>query len=227
LKNLKSKKMELIKITEQNGKKVISARELHVFLESKKQFADWIKHRIKKYGFVENQDFQTLSLNGESGGKTIEYAITIDTAKEIAMVEGNAKGKQARQYFIECEKHAKSNTPSTLSPAEALLQSVQMIVEQERRVNLIETRQIQLEDKVLQIEAKVKTQPDDYFAIAGYASIVKRPINVTDAATIGKKATAICNRLGYVMGAVPDPRFGKVKTYPKQVLSTVFEEYFK
>lgn len=97
---------ELIKITENNGKKAVSARELHAFLESKKQFADWIKHRISKYGLIENIDYQTLSLNGENGRPAIEYALTIDAAKELSMVEGNHKRKQARQYFIECEKQA-------------------------------------------------------------------------------------------------------------------------
>jgi len=216
--------MELIKITDQNGKQVISARELHEFLESKKQFANWIKHRIQKYGLIEGQDYITFN-QMVNRSKTTEYALTLDSAKELAMVEGNDKGKQARQYFIECER--KVNQSISLSPAEALLQSVQMIVEQERRVKMIESRQIQLEDKVMQIEAKAKTQPDDYYAIAGYASIIKRPINLTDAATIGKKATVICNSMGYVTGTVPDPRFGRVKTYPKQVLSNVFEEYFK
>lgn len=45
---------ELIKITEQNGKKAVSARELHQFLGSKQQFQDWIKNRIEKYQFIEN-----------------------------------------------------------------------------------------------------------------------------------------------------------------------------
>jgi hypothetical protein len=53
--------MELIKIsTGENGNQVVSARELHEFLGSKQQFADWIKDRIGKYGFVENQDFEVF-----------------------------------------------------------------------------------------------------------------------------------------------------------------------
>ena len=48
--------MELIKITEQNGKKVVSARELHAFLEAKERFGAWFE-RQSQYGFVENIDF--------------------------------------------------------------------------------------------------------------------------------------------------------------------------
>lgn len=104
--------MELIKITERNGQQAVSARELHKFLESKRDFSNWIKDRIEKYGFIENQDFEVFNNFGENpnGGRpAIEYALTIDTAKELAMVEGNDKGKQARIYFIECEKQLKFN----------------------------------------------------------------------------------------------------------------------
>ena len=48
---------ELIKVTEKEGEQLVSARELHEFLESKQQFVDWIKNRIEKYGFIENEDF--------------------------------------------------------------------------------------------------------------------------------------------------------------------------
>ena len=53
--------MELIKITEQNGKQAVSARELHAFLESKQDFSNWIKNRIEKYDFEEGVDYQSFN----------------------------------------------------------------------------------------------------------------------------------------------------------------------
>ena len=100
---------ELIRITEQNGKKAVSARELHAFLESKQQFGNWIQNRIDQYGFVENQDYEVFNnfIKNPSGGRPLtEYALTVNMAKELSMVEGNAKGKQARRYFIACEEKA-------------------------------------------------------------------------------------------------------------------------
>lgn len=79
--------MELIRITEQNGEKAVNARELHQFLEVKSRFGDWIKNRIEDYGFIENQDFVSVSKNLENGGRTIEYIISMDMAKELSMVE--------------------------------------------------------------------------------------------------------------------------------------------
>lgn len=131
--------MELIKITEQNGQQAVSARDLHRFLESKRDFSNWIKDRIEKYGFIENQDFEVFNNFGENpnGGRPLtEYALTLDTAKEIAMVEGNEKGKQARRYFIEMEKKAKQlalNTPQSFSEALKLAYEQSLKIEEQQK----------------------------------------------------------------------------------------------
>lgn len=88
----------------------VNARELYEFLGSKRQFANWIKERIESYEFVENADyvvFNNFVKNPKGGRSSIEYAITVTMAKELAMVENNAKGKEVRKYFIECERQAK------------------------------------------------------------------------------------------------------------------------
>jgi len=100
--------MELIKIY--NGK-LVNARELHAFLESRREFATWIKDRIRKYGYKEGTDFFTIdkivkreNSKRQGASKLKEYHLTIDTAKEIAMIENNEKGREARLYFINAEK---------------------------------------------------------------------------------------------------------------------------
>ena len=59
---------------------------------------------------MENQDFVTFSENSEKGRPRLEYALTLDMAKELSMVERNEQGKEARRYFIECEKRLKAKT---------------------------------------------------------------------------------------------------------------------
>ncbi|MBG6243636.1 MAG: phage antirepressor Ant, partial [Candidatus Symbiopectobacterium sp. Dall1.0] len=110
-----SKENQLIAIETNsiNGEAVqtVNARDLHEFLKVGKDFTTWIKDRIKQYAFVENQDFIVFPEIGENpkGGRpSMEYAISIDMAKELSMVERNEKGKEARQYFIQCEKRIKS-----------------------------------------------------------------------------------------------------------------------
>ena len=134
---------DIIRITERDGQQAVSARELHSFLDSKQEFSNWIKNRIEKYGLVENQDFEVFDnfIKNPNGGRPLtEYALTVDAAKELSMVEGNEKGKQARRYFIEAEKSfrnsAKAQIPQSFS--EALLLAA-------KQAERIETQQKQLE----------------------------------------------------------------------------------
>ena len=85
------------------AQQTVNARELHAFLESKQEFSNWIKNRIEDYGFLDGVDFLT-NLSKTQGRPRIDYFLSLDMAKELSMVERNAKGKQARQYFIDCEK---------------------------------------------------------------------------------------------------------------------------
>lgn len=103
---------QLIKVSNQTigGNEInsVDARGLHEFLESKQNFADWIQKRIDDFGFEEGQDFFINLCKTPNGGRPrTDYIISLDMAKELSMVERNEKGKQARQYFIECEKIAK------------------------------------------------------------------------------------------------------------------------
>jgi len=99
---------ELIKIKQEDGFQTVNARELHTFLNVGRDFNTWIKERIKKYGFEEDIDFSPIPGKSNGGRREIIYSITIDMAKELSMVENNEKGREARRYFIECERTLKS-----------------------------------------------------------------------------------------------------------------------
>ena len=99
--------MELIKIYQGN---LVDARELHTFLESRQDFSTWIKSRIKKFKFKEGEDytsFHKIVERATGGSKRNDFALTLNMAKELAMVENNEKGRQARRYFIEAEQTLK------------------------------------------------------------------------------------------------------------------------
>lgn len=84
----------------------VNARDLHAFLEVKSEFRHWIKNRIDDFGFTQDVDF--VAGNFLPGSERIDYFVSLDMAKELSMVERTRKGKQARQYFIECERAVKS-----------------------------------------------------------------------------------------------------------------------
>lgn len=101
---------ELIKITYNNDRPAVSARDLHDFLEVKTAYKDWFP-RMCEYGFTEGEDFNPLKIErvqneGERMvARTVDDAVlTIDMAKELCMIQRNEKGKQARHYFLQIEK---------------------------------------------------------------------------------------------------------------------------
>ena len=136
---------ELIPLTENDGVQAVMGRDLHEFLEVKEPYTDWFK-RMAEYGFVAGQDFDQKNLIGQDRlgrrRETINHIISLDMAKEISMIQRTAKGKQARQYFIECERKAK-RAPAELTRLELL--QIAMESEQER---------LALEAKVTELEPK-------------------------------------------------------------------------
>lgn len=113
----------LIKIEHTSQGDVVSAKILYDFLEVDTVFPTWIK-RMFDYGFEENKDFMPILEESTGGRPSIDYALTLDCAKEISMIQRSEKGKLARQYFIECEKKLKSSLfelPKTFSEALRLL----------------------------------------------------------------------------------------------------------
>ena len=89
-----------------NTVETVSARELHEFLGNGDMFANWIKHRVEKYGFVENQDFISflVATKKPNGGRpSQEYYITLDMAKQLAMVENNEKAIDKFKSILETE----------------------------------------------------------------------------------------------------------------------------
>lgn len=84
--------------------KAVNARDLHAFLEVGRDFSTWIKDRIEEYGFAEEEDFSPVLGKSTGGRPAYDYLLTLDMAKELAMVERTAKGREVRQYFIECEQ---------------------------------------------------------------------------------------------------------------------------
>ncbi|OIN14137.1 antirepressor [Salmonella enterica subsp. enterica serovar Sarajane] len=110
-----------------------NARDLHKFLEVGKRFASWITERLTEYKFLENQDYVIISQNREKIGRgrpTKDYHLTLDTAKELAMVERNEKGRQIRRYFIECEKQLRQQSQQPIPAPKPLIHTITLTDEE-------------------------------------------------------------------------------------------------
>lgn len=114
---------ELIPLTNHNGIQAVMGRDLHTFLKIGKDYSTWFKD-MTEYGFVAGQDFSPISgKTSPAGGRPrIDHIVKLDMAKEISMIQRTERGKQARQYFLECERKAKQKSTPALPQtyAEAL-----------------------------------------------------------------------------------------------------------
>lgn len=108
---------EIIRIEDRDGKQTANARDLWEFLEVQTRFNDWILRYIKDFNFQENQDFVVFTQNSVKGRPSVEYHISLGMAKELSMLQRNAKGKEARLYFIVCEEKLRMDIPKTLPEA--------------------------------------------------------------------------------------------------------------
>lgn len=98
---------ELPIITAPSGNQLlVDARLLHQRLKVNHDFRNWIKNRIRDFGFEKDKDFlvNAKNLPKPTGGRPlVEYHLTLDMAKELCMVERSPIGRQFRRYFIEAE----------------------------------------------------------------------------------------------------------------------------
>lgn len=148
----------------------VNARDLHAFLGVGKKFASWIVDRIEQFGFIEGVDFIVIPDSGKNsdGRPKKEYAVSIGMAKELCMVERNAKGKEARLYFIECERQAKAAQPAFAIPqtypealrlaADLADKNAQLIAQAEANAPKVEfTEDVTASGKEMTITAAAKT----------------------------------------------------------------------
>lgn len=119
---------ELIKVTEKDGRQVVSARELYLLLgHDVSNYARWSKSNIVENPYaIENEDWVTVVINDELENQNVnptkDYAISITMAKKIAMMSKTEIGNKVRDYFLECEKKANDKAiqlPNFNNPAEA------------------------------------------------------------------------------------------------------------
>jgi len=114
----------------------VNARELYGFLEIESRFNDWIIRRIEEYDFKEGKDFCYSNLSskteGSGGHNRKDYHLSVNMAKELAMVERNERGKQARLYFIECERIAQTMRREGPTPARITLEDPMVIMDRMR-----------------------------------------------------------------------------------------------
>lgn len=160
---------ELIKITENNGKQVVSARELYEFLGfDAKNWSRWYRKNIIDNEFaIKNEDYVSVVIKTR-GSDIQDFAISINFAKKISMMSRTKKGEDARDYFIACEDKLKEverySIPTTF--AEAL----QLAADQAKQIEL-QAAKIEEDKPKVEFAERFKVADTD-MSVATFANIL-------------------------------------------------------
>lgn len=146
---------ELVPVYETSkGERVVYGSELHKVLEVKTSYKDWSERRFTDIDAGENEDYEVLlknERNSKGGRPQKDHIIKLDTAKEMAMLERNEKGKQVRRYFIQIEKKYKDN------PLDNLSTELKAVIVVDKRVTQVEQRIEKLENNMTVSHEQIQT----------------------------------------------------------------------
>lgn len=215
-----------------NGAEVnsVNARDLHAVLESKRQFADWIKTRLNEVDAVENTDYiiisqknETMTEHGKKASISNEYILSTDIAKEIAMLERNEIGKKVRRYFIEVEK-AYQNKTTPINQLDYMQLQLNYLKEQDKKIYALENKTDEIHKEQLKVRHNVNRllNNDNYMTIIAFMNLYGISQKGYHIPSLGKKAKKLSIEQGAFMGAVIDPRYGRINTYSVEILKQLF-----
>lgn len=216
---------ELIQFGE--SRKTMSSLEIAKIIgKEHKNVMQSIRNMEPAWEKVSGLKFQLTTYQDAQGKPRPCYELTY---RETLFVATKFKDEDRAKLILRWEALEKGEAqPAAIQPksgAEMLLMYAQQMVEQERKLNVIQTQQLALESRISNIEQRTTTSLP-YTTIVGYANRFGIRCPREKACALGKVATNLCKQYNFEMGRVEDPRFGTVKTYPDGVLRETFERYY-
>lgn len=170
--------------------------------------------------FIEGEDFNLHQMGKVVKNSQLQNGIRVDVYLSVSAMEFFIAKKRKevfevyRKVFHKALDEKENDQSLSVYSNDPFIQLRINQIDQEKRIS-------EVEHQVKVLEAKTHTRPE-FYAVSGYAALNNIKVNMTQAATIGKKATQICKEQGIIPGDTFDPRFGKVHTYPYEILDSVF-----
>ena len=96
----------------------VDARRVWEYLDRPwSNFSHWFNKSIDHCQLIENVDYVRVLVeklqNSNIGRPLIDYALSLDAAKEVVMIDRGELGKAARVYFITAERRLRRGVPLT------------------------------------------------------------------------------------------------------------------
>ena len=149
-----------------------------------------------------------------------EYLLDKDTC--LCLVAGyNAKLRMA--IIKRWQELEQANTPT--DPLLMIAHMAQQAYETKILAQQVAHRQDSIEHTVKEIQAKQEalTDSSNFFSVLAFSNLHEIGLTNGKLSALSRKAGKYSEKLGMAVGTISDPRWGRVKTYHKDVLTELFE----
>lgn len=212
----------VLELKQSNEEFPINLDEVWMLVYARKDYA----LRELRKNFLEDEDFQLLQNEKVVDFNNIKNGIPYTAKLSISCLEYFIARKVRPVFDVYRQVFHKvvDQEYKPLTPAEMMLQQAQIAVEHERKISAISNDVETLKIELAEVKAKTATRPE-YFTIAGYASLRGFKVGNNIAKNLGREASNLCKTNNYPIDEITDPRWGKVGSYPVEVLNQVFEKH--
>lgn len=206
---LKVLENELVPVYETGaGERIVYGTELHAVLEVKTPYRMWIDRRVEECDAVENVDYEAAQICSPSGQMQKEHIIKLNTAKEMAMLERNDKGKQVRRYFIAVEEKYKDAIMPKDFPS-----ALRAYADEYERRMIAEKERAELQEKL--------DESKDWYSIKRVAALN----GVSWKTFKWRRLKELGEQMGYEVRKIFDSNYGEVNIYHRDVWEKAYPEY--
>ena len=218
-----------------------SLKVAEVFEKEHKHVLDAVRKLFTAENSAVKQMFQESTYLNERNQSQPMFVMNRDGFTLLAMSFNGKKALDFKIAYIDAfntmEAERKSQQTKQLSAAESLLQSVQLLVAHEKEIkalkeqneNILKLNEVltgQMFDvsaEIDNINSKLNNEIDRYTVI-GYCSAHNIPMTRKEAAIIGGTCSRMCKKRNIPLESIADPRFGKVNTYPSELIAEVIND---
>lgn len=190
-------KMTSLVIAEITGK-----RHQHLMRDIRKMEEAWVNLGQSKFGLISYIDSQNRAKP------------MYELSKTECLYIATKFNDEARAKLVLRWQELEEAKQKPLTQVEIVAQSAQILLEQSKRIDKVES-------ELLELQAKVTIRPE-YYTIAGFGRLQGVYCGTKLASRLGRKASAICRTRNILTETTHDARYGEVKTYPKNILEEVF-----
>lgn len=202
----------------------MTSREIAELVESRHDNVKISIERLAERGVITLPALQDVS--NKVGQSIKEYLFRGEKGKRDSIIVVAQLCPEFTARLVDRWQELEAKVPA-LTPLELMLKQAEQMVLQERAVKALALRQEHTEARLVETEDQLKridTATTDFTVLGYFRMFIKESLTLKVAARIGVKATAYCKKNGIKCGEVPDPRFGKANTYPKEVLDLIVGE---